>query len=216
MALGEVIGVRSPDALLELTPYIAAWSEEQPPRLTLVERHGRIGYQREALFDRDRHGVLWPRMPLRPGRGRPDFARMHPLRQRRAMAELLCQVCAQPADRNDDGVLWLLPDRRGDWPGWPVGAAVQEPPVCLLCALVSLRYCPALRDGAVAVRVRTSQVTGVFGTIYRAGPLRPVAVDVETVRYDDPRLPWVQAERLVRELGECSINPPEALADLTV
>jgi len=206
----------SPEALLEVTPYVAAWSEEQAPMPTLVERAGRIAYQREGLFDRDRHGALWARTPMRPGKGRPDFARVHPLRQRRAMEKLLCQVCAKPADRSEEGTLWLLIDRRGDWPDWPAAAAVLEPPVCLLCALVSLRYCPALRESAVAVRVRTSHVIGVYGVLYKPGPLHPVPVGVETVRYSDPRVRWVQAERLARELSECTVKPAEAITDLTV
>jgi len=212
MTAGEL---RSPDALMEVTPYVAAWSEELLTMPALVERGGRIAYPREGVYDRDRFGVLWARTQLRPGRGRPDFARVHPLRQRHAMADLLCQVCARPADSSENGMLWLLTDRRGDWPGWPAGAATLEPPVCLMCALVSLRYCPALRAGAVAVRVRTSQVIGVYGVLYRLGPLQPTAVGVETVRYADPRVRWVVAERLARELGECTVEPAEVLADLT-
>lgn len=45
------------------------------------------------------------------------------------MQRLLCNVCAQPADRSDDGVLWLLRDFRDDWPNWPQGMGAVEPPV---------------------------------------------------------------------------------------
>ncbi|HEY0690949.1 MAG TPA: hypothetical protein VGD71_18165 [Kribbella sp.] len=203
--------MRSSDALLELTPYVTSWTGEQEPRLALVEREGRLAYPKEGLDDRDRNGVLWSRAPLCPGRGRPDFAKVHPLRQRRAMAHLLCQVCGQPADSDEDGVLWLLPDFQNDWAGWPARMAAVEPPVCLGCVRVSVRYCPALRKGAVAVRVRNSTVVGVYGALYRPGPLVPVPVGIDTVPYDDPRVRWVQAERLVRELGESKIVPLETL-----
>ncbi|MPZ83173.1 MAG: hypothetical protein GEV28_23380 [Actinophytocola sp.] len=203
--------MRSAEPLLEVTPYVTSWTGEQEPRSALVERAGRLAYPMDSLYDRDRNGVLWSRTPLRPGHGRPDFGRVHPLRQRRAMADLLCQVCAQPADRDEDGVLWLLPDFQDDWAGWPTRMAAVEPPVCLGCVRVSVRYCPALRKGAVAVRVRDSTVVGVYGALYRPGPLGPVPVGVDTVAYDDPRTRWVRAERLVRELGDSTIVPLETL-----
>lgn len=200
----------STDALLELTPYVTSWTGEQQPRPALVERAGRLAYPTEDLYDRDRNGVLWSRTPLRPGRGRPDFGKVHPLRQRRAMADLLCQVCSQPADRDADGVLWLLPDFREDWAGWPTRMAAIEPPVCLGCVQLSVRYCPALRDGAAAIRVRNSTIVGAYGALYRPGPVGPMPIGIETVAYDDPRIRWVLAERLVRELGESVIVPLEA------
>lgn len=133
------------------------------------------------------------------------------MRQRRAMADLLCQVCGGPADRDADGVLWLLPDFRDDWVGWPARMAAVEPPVCLACVRVSVRYCPALRSGAAVIRVRHSTVVGVHGALYRPGPLGPVAVGIETVAYGDPRARWVRASRLVRELGESVIIPAKTL-----
>jgi hypothetical protein len=136
-----------------VVPYVTTWSTEKGPASVLVERPGGgIGYRDETLADRDRHGVLWWRTPCRPGDGRPEFGKVHPLRQRRAMLRLLCQVCAGPADQSADGVLWLLKDHRGDWPSWPHGMGVTEPPICAPCVTTSSRLCPALRRGAVAVR----------------------------------------------------------------
>lgn len=127
-------------------PYITAWGAEQDLPCTLVERpDGSIGYANELLSDRDRHGVSWRQTSLRHGVGRPEFARVHPLRQRRAMELLLCQVCGGPADQTDDGVLWLQRDHRDDWPRWPEGMASVEPPICLSCVPVARRMCPALR-----------------------------------------------------------------------
>jgi hypothetical protein len=194
-------------ALVPHTPYITQWSEEREPDVQLVERPGRgIGYLDESLADRDNRGVLWYRTPSHPGHGVPLFAKVHPLRQRRTMRRLLCNVCGQPADRTDEGVLWLLRDFRGDWPGWPECMGAIEPPVCLPCVRVSSRMCPALRMGAVAVRVRQAPVAGVRGVLYRSGfGAVPEAVDEVTVAYDDPRVRWVRAINLVRELRGCSL-----------
>lgn len=194
-------------ALTPHTPYISSWSEEREPPSRLVERPGRgIAYTDEVMTDRDSRGVLWFRMPSHPGHGQPLFAKVHPLRQRRAMRRLLCNVCAKPADRTDEGVLWLLKDHRDDWPDWPETMAVTEPPICVPCVRVASRLCPALRRGAIAVRVRRAPVAGVRGTLYRNGPgLVPVAQDEVTVAYEDPRVRWVRAMNLVRELHDCTI-----------
>ncbi|MET0235426.1 MAG: hypothetical protein ABW224_12350 [Kibdelosporangium sp.] len=121
------------------------------------------------------------------------------------MRRLLCQVCGGPADRDEDGVLWLLQDHREDWPGWPDEMAVTEPPVCLPCANISVRLCPALRKGAVAVRVREFPVVGVRGAVYQAGGPRPVAMEDRIVAYGDPVVRWMRAMNLLRELRGCAI-----------
>lgn len=189
-----------------VVPYVAAWSEEQDAPFVLVERYGGITYQDETAADRDNRGVLWFRTPFRRGHGRPEFGRVHPLRQRRAMLRLLCQVCAGPADQTDDGVLWLLQDHREDWPSWPDGMAVTEPPICLSCLRTSVSVCPALRGGAVAIRARRFSEAGVHGIQYRSG-LQPVAVAAVTVAFDEPAIAWVRAVSLVRELGDCTVVP---------
>lgn len=188
-----------------VAPYITAWTAEADPPCTLVEIPGRgIGYADETVTDRDSRGVLWYRTPLGPGQGRPVFGRVHPLRQRRAMQRLLCSVCAAPADRTGDGVLWLLQDHRDDWPGWPETMGVTEPPVCLSCVHFSVRTCPALRRGAVAVRARRFPITGVHGGLYSGGP-SPVLIRDASVLYDDPAVRWVRAVSLARELGDCTL-----------
>ncbi|WP_053735697.1 hypothetical protein [Nocardia sp. NRRL S-836] len=197
-----------------IAPYITAWSAEQQIPSRVVERPGHgVGYGDELVGDRDARGVLWQRPALRHGVGKPEFGRVHPLRQRRAMRKLLCQVCAGPADRNDDGVLWLLRDYRGDWPDWPDGMACTEPPVCVRCVVLSLRLCPALRRGAAAFRVRRFEVAGVRGTLYRKGVSGPVAVEGSNFAYDDPDTRWVVASALVRELRGCTVVPLTELAE---
>lgn len=191
-----------------IAPYVTAWSAEQDLPCMLVERpDDSIGFAKELLSDRDRHGVLWQQTALRQGHGRPEFARVHPLRQRRAMELLLCQVCGNPADRTADGVLWLQRDYRDDWPQWPEGMATVEPPICLPCVSVARRLCPALRRGAVTVRVREFPIVGVRGALYREGALAPVAAQAGLFTYDNPVVRRVLASALIRELRGCTIVP---------
>jgi hypothetical protein len=199
-------------ALVPYTPYITSWSEERSESATVIEGGRGIGYLDETFYDRDRHGVLWLRSRVKQGIGEPEFARVHPLRQRRAMSRLLCNVCAKPADRSDEGVLWLLRDFRDDWPGWPERMGVDEPPVCIPCARRASRMCPAMRRGAVAVRARRYPIAGVRGGVYQTtGTPWPKFVDRRDVPYGEPAARWVLASKLLRELLDCTIVPMEAL-----
>jgi hypothetical protein len=185
-----------------VVPYVTAWSAEEDSSAAVVELPGRgIGYADESISDRDRRGVLWWRTPLRLGQGRPMFGMVHPLRQRRAMRRLLCQVCAGPADRTDEGVLWLVRDFQEDWAGWPERMSVTEPPVCMPCAVLSLRACPALRRGAAAFRDRQFPVSGVRGGLYAGGRVPRLLGDA-MVGFDDPAIHWVRAANLLRELRD--------------
>jgi hypothetical protein len=191
-----------------IAPYITGWSEECDLPYTVKERPGAgIAYTDESVVDRDRDGVLWHRALSRPGQGRPDFGSTHPLRQRKAMRRLLCQVCAGPADRTDEGVLWLMRDHRGDWSGWPVGMANVEPPVCLQCARLSVRLCPALRRGVVAIRSRDSPIAGVRGALYQSVGVSLVVTGQAIVATEDPAIRWVRATNLVRQVRDCTIVP---------
>ncbi len=197
-----------------IAPYITTWSAEQDLPYRVVERVGvGVGLSDEVLGDRDSRGVLWHRAAVRHGVGRPEFGKVHPLRQRRAMRKLLCQVCAGPADKADGGVLWLMRDYQGDWPRWPEGMASVDPPICASCVALSLRLCPALRRGAVAVRVRSFDVAGVRGALYRRGSIAPVAVEAVNLSYDDPNVRWLVASALIRELRDCTIVPFEEVAE---
>ncbi|HEV2778776.1 MAG TPA: hypothetical protein VGX25_05185 [Actinophytocola sp.] len=187
-------------------PYITTWSSEQPLPITVIQRPGSgIGYADEILSDRDENGVLWQRIASQPGRGRPQFGQVHSLRQRRVMRQLLCGICAGPPDHTDQGVLWLLRDYRDDWTDWPSGMGATEPPVCLPCARHSIRACPALRRGYVAVRVGHSAIAGVYGTRYQPGHPSPAAVANILVALDNPTIRWTRAAQLVRELRDCTI-----------
>lgn len=195
-----------------IAPYVTAWSTERSLPVNVITAPGvGIAYADETLTDRDRDGVLWCRTAISPGHGRPDFGRVHPQRQRRAMLRLLCQVCGGPADQTEQGVLWLIRDFRGDWPDWPNRMGVNEPPICRTCVQTSLDRCPALRKGAVTLRARRYPVAAARGALY-AGHL-PAFTETATIALDDPKIRWLRAISLVRELNDCTIVPLDKIGD---
>jgi hypothetical protein len=113
-----------------VVPYIGAWTGEANCPTYVVRRPDRgIGYTDETILDRDQWGVLWTRIGSRVGVGNPLFKKLHPVRQRRAMRRLLCQVCAQPADQTEEGSLWLVP--AGERNSGPEGMTTIQPPLCV-------------------------------------------------------------------------------------
>lgn len=191
-----------------VVPAIAAWSNEQPARTVLVARPGiGLAYRDETSVDRDDDCALWPRMEVVPGGRRPEFTRVHPLRQRELMREMRCQVCRGEASHDARGWLFLLPDARTDWTGWPESMANRHPPLCEECVEPVAAYCPHLAGG-IAVRVQQPVLFGVYGTEYRPSPVGLVAVGARTVSYEDPVIAWVLAAQMVRTLNGCSIDRP--------
>ncbi|SES27333.1 hypothetical protein [Actinokineospora terrae] len=188
-------------------PYITRWSTEATALGQLTRRpSGRgIAYRDEALGDRDKHGVLWARANSAPTVGRPSFGKIHPARQRRAMRRLLCQVCANPADQTPDGVLWLLLDHRDDWPDWPHGMGVTEPPICRPCIDVATQHCPALRRGHIVIRSRQHDISGIQGLQFHPGRTGITPGEQVLLDYTDPAVVWTLAHNLVRLLGDCTI-----------
>jgi hypothetical protein len=89
-------------------PYITQWSAEDFSPVWLVQRRRGIAYADERPGDRDKHGVLWARVSSLPGQGRPPYGKLHARRQRKAITKLLCLICGRKADRNRDGLLWLV------------------------------------------------------------------------------------------------------------
>jgi hypothetical protein len=188
-----------------LAPYISAWSTEELLPCWFVENPGQgIAYVDEQITDRDENGVLWARMSWAPGQGRPVLGQVHPLRHRQVMRRLRCQVCNGPADQTGDGVLWLLPDHREDWPDWPNRMTTTEPPVCTPCVRVAARACPALRRGAVTVRAGRYPVVGVRGGLYVENRI-PQVIGDEMVALTDSRIRWTLAHNLVRQLHDCTL-----------
>ncbi|MFG2227367.1 hypothetical protein [Streptomyces sp. NPDC048644] len=190
-------------------PYITAWSEERVSvRSLTVRRDGAgLGYRDETPGDRDAHGVLWSRLVEAPGEGKPNFRKVHPVRQRRALLEGLCQVCGGPAGRTSRGWLFLLPRPDGDeWsPGWPEGKYGTKPPVCVPCAALAVRHCPHLSE-PVAVRVRKPRPRGVFGGFHAPrGTALSAASDDGYLPYGHPHAAWFLASQLVVELRRCTV-----------
>lgn len=191
-----------------VVPYIGSWTGEEIRPTTIICRPGGgIGYADETILDRDEWGVLWARMAGRIGVGKPLFTELHPVRQRRAMLRLLCQVCAMPADRSEDGNLWLVPEKEvGRWEGWPEGMSTIHPPLCGKCAKISVRMCPALRPRWVAMRAH-SRACGVTGAVFAPGGRFPRLVqnNDEVIQFGDPAIRWVQAALLARTLFACML-----------
>ncbi|WP_030746653.1 hypothetical protein [Streptomyces sp. NRRL F-5135] len=186
-------------------PYIAKWSAEQAPRMRVVTKGRGIGYADERPYGRDTDGVLWTRAPSQPGKGRPEFGKVHALRQRRAMLELLCQVCGRPADRTADGVLWLVSEDLHAMAPPPLDLTTTHPPLCVPCALRSVRACPHLRSRYVALRARTFAPAGVQGALHRPGHPSPTAVKATGVAFGDPLIHWVRAGQLIMRLREFTV-----------
>jgi hypothetical protein len=120
------------------------------------------------------------------------------------MRLLLCQVCGRPADRNADGVLWLLPDYYQEAEGWPENYDLAEPPVCLACVPIATRLCPALRKGFLGIRARHAPISGVRGLVYQPARPAPILLRDYLVRYDNPTIRWTLADQLLRTLQDCT------------
>ena len=187
-------------------PFIASWSSELIDDPAVVGRLlGGIGYADEVASDRDDRGVLRLRRPDRQGVGVPRHGHVHPGRQCRAMAELLCQVCGEPTDEDERGRLWLLEDSRTDWAGWPNDLVTTHPPTCLPCVRKAREECPHMWRGSVAARVGKSELFGVWGRRYTVSRLGPIPVEAGVVAFDSPLLDWTVAAQYTRTLYDCKI-----------
>lgn len=193
-------------------PYITAWSSEGELPGRLVARRGRLGYEDELPFDRDRFGVLWRRVGVSPGKGRPEFGKVHSLRQRRAMQRVLCQVCGGSAAGDRDGVLWLMGSAGYEEDPWPAPIESPHPPVCLSCAVLAVRLCPHLCDQYTAVRARRFQLSGAYGVLYVLDAPGPKAVGMETLDLDSGNITWLRASQLVMRLVDYRVVDLDAEA----
>ncbi|MFF1422004.1 hypothetical protein [Streptomyces sp. NPDC058280] len=111
----------------------------------------------------------------------------------------------RPYDRDTDGVLWLLGEDPEDRGSWPADLTTTHPPLCMPCAVSSVRASPHLRERYVALRVRAFGPAGVRGALYRPGYPSPVAVDAAGVAFDDPRIHWIRAGQLIMRLHEFTV-----------
>lgn len=189
-------------------PWVASWTSERTTDPVITYRRGGgtmgIAYPDEALTDRDDHDVLWLRRPESRGVGKPLFAIVHPGRQRRAMERLLCQVCGQPADRDDRGVLWLIEDDR-DYDEWPEGLMTTHPPICCGCLDIARTHCPHLQRGAAILRVARPEIAAVYGHRYAPGRLAPRRLAAEYVPVGSLAASWILASQAVMALDGCTV-----------
>lgn len=194
------------------TPYVAARSTDRGPRkaeltVEFAAKGPRLAYKHTSPEDRDSHSNLWVRMaePTEPGRVLYDS--MHPNRQRVCMERLLCQICAEPADRDKRGWLFIDWRREDSPPTWPERSITSMPPLCAAHVHVSLIQCPFLRRTEHAVlRVRKPHLYGVSGTLYRLTDAGWHASDNDALfPYNKPRHPGLLASRLHRELRHVTV-----------
>lgn len=106
-----------------LVPWNAAWSAEDR-------------YEIRPCRWCDGQLAIWA--PHRPGEGRPLFAKPHMVRQRKAIALMLCTVCGEPTPRGDRW--WFALGEYID--KWFV---TTEAPVHRVCADLALEKCPHLQ-----------------------------------------------------------------------
>ncbi|MFD9062302.1 hypothetical protein ACFVZ3_12355 [Kitasatospora purpeofusca] len=164
-----------------------------------------VGYADERVADRDAMGVLIQRRLQDPGSGTARLKLVHPARQHRFMADERCQGCTGEPDRTAAGTLWLMPRPDAAPAGWPEGARVEHPPICLACARHSRGACPeGRRRGWVSVRAGDSELSHVAGPVFAERDGRPVETGQDVLSYDDPRLGWITATRWLRTLWDCT------------
>lgn len=107
-------------------PATAMWTGELDEGAIRPCRHAQ---GRPALF-----------APERPGNGRPMFKNPHPVRQRRAMALLLCDVCARPLRNRTKHRISHAYAVTADHGA--IVAPFQEPLVCGDCLDLAAAHCP--------------------------------------------------------------------------
>jgi hypothetical protein len=122
------------------------------------------------------------------------------------MTKPLCQVCCQRADRNGNGLLWLVGEDPGRRETWPDPLLLSDPPVCAGCAAKSVQLCPRLRRQYTALRVSAFELIGVSGFLYLPGIARPVTAAGVGVGYDGPRVRWVRAGQLIVRLRDFTVT----------
>ncbi|WP_405575607.1 hypothetical protein OG317_36795 [Streptomyces sp. NBC_01167] len=187
-----------------LVPYITHWTAEsvpQPKLIRLIARGG-IGYFDEEPVTERRREALRHRSGLAQGRGRPDFARVNSLRQKRAMRCNLCQVCGEEATLADGRKLHLMAAATAIGEGETAAA----PPLHPVCALESIENCRLLRRNHSAALVEYSPLWGVAGVLHDPVTLAPLPNpgrrpdDLANVHVADKAIRWTLANFTVISL----------------
>lgn len=200
-------------------PYITTWGQEVQAAMNGAGTRGStvrfqqlmvpgapltVGYVDEAPNDRDAFGCLWQRYPIAMGKGVPYFAKIHPARQRRAMTKMLCQVCGNPANFNEDGWLWLVTheDAARLAEGGDPRVRTGNPPVCEPCCKLAREMCPHLLKGNATVRTRGYEPWGVYGIVADPTGSSPG----HDVAYSDPRIHRTLAGQMLVVLQDVKLT----------
>ncbi|WP_435643343.1 hypothetical protein ACR9VJ_18015 [Streptomyces sp. H49] len=190
-----------PPAPPGVVPYIAGYSLERAatPKLCEDTVRGRLAFKGETPHDRDTFGTLWvrPTIVSRARRGRPLLKTIHPYRQRRAMRDMLCQVCARPPAIPEGPHLFLGASSVG-----PIreGELTPSPPVCVVCAGIAVQLCRPLQGGRfTAAWVQHAPFWGVIGDTYAPGTLDLVDRQCR-IQYGTREADWTVASWSVAEL----------------
>ncbi|MFE5591199.1 hypothetical protein [Streptomyces sp. NPDC056549] len=188
-------------------PYIARWTREEDISPAVGGVDGVLRYT-EPIADAAcrRQGVLWRRIARAPGGGEPIFQALHPVRQRTAMWNQWCQVCAQPvADEaaTMGGALYLggTDAESGTQGPMAEGERTENPPLHIACAWESVSYCRHLLKGYTAARVARPHQWGVAGILHAPARGGVVPVGRMEATYGSVRLGWMLAERAIVQLA---------------
>lgn len=161
-----------------------------------------LAYADERAEDRDWHGILYNRVNqhLDAGGwpvGRPDWAHVHPARQRECMSEMLCHYCKGQPSWTDAGFLFLdiAGQQNHGASSWPEAGVTYQPPLCLPHAKKAVDLCKHghRNGGFTAMRARRPRWHGVLGTPYQESAGRPKAVrtskakDIDLIPFDHPQ-----------------------------
>jgi hypothetical protein len=156
-------------------PWINAWGGEDLARARIVW---------------DRHIPGWALTMDDDPDGAPDFTRQHMGRQRQAVLEGLCQVCARPVPWSRRRlVLAALSMEVVTVNGGGRVPVVTEPWLCQRCAEFAVTVCPALirrtREEELHIVTVTSkrQVRIVTSVGYVDGPLEARCRELRTVMW---------------------------------
>ncbi|SHN24106.1 hypothetical protein [Streptomyces yunnanensis] len=186
-------------------PFVTAWEYEKQlfPKLGIRVTHEggpHLTFADENPMDRDQHGVLWVRQGLARGKGKALFPKVHAFRQRRAMFDLLCQVCGgQTIEESFERQLYVMNSAKGT----PIkeGELTTAAPVCQGCAPEAAMSCPRLKDRYVAAYADYNYPWGVAGVLINPHTLEPVSLDPVQVSFGDPQIKWMIANMSVNRLS---------------
>ncbi|MGW6244437.1 hypothetical protein [Streptomyces roseolus] len=186
-------------------PHVARWTGEKDISPAVVNGGGVLRYVDPIVDAACRwEGALWRRHERAQGMGEPIFEALHPVRQRRAMWEQLCQVCDDPTlaeAARHGGALYLAGASDDSGTVLPIqeGERTENPPVHIACAWEAVRHCRYLLEGYTAARVARPVQWGIGGILH-------VPVGGKLVAAPD-RIEWPTTRRSFRG---CSPSGPSS------